>query len=265
MFFYLSKILPVFVYPIGLVCFLGLAGLFLSRYPRGQKGVWLTAVTLLWLASSRVGMVALVRPLETYVTAPQPIPQAEVIVVLGGSTRAHLSPRPMVDLNEAGDRLIYAAWLYQQGVAPRVLLSGGNVTWLSRGATDSEASEMAELLPLMGVPASALWLEDQSRNTYENAVNGRTLLDKAGIHRLVLVTSALHMPRAKALFEAQGFEVIPAPTDFMVTDREMAQWREGGIPLFLFNLTPTADNLALTTHALKEYLGLLVYWLSGWL
>ena len=129
----------------------------------------------------------------------------------------------------------------------------------------SPAVDMAVLLGLLGVPEDAIWLEPDSRNTYENALNSRIMLDARGIRRVVLVTSAAHMPRSVALFERQGLEVIPAPADFRVTQAGWQMLTSGSPEAQMVGLLPSAENLAITTSALKEYLGILVYRLRGWL
>jgi uncharacterized SAM-binding protein YcdF (DUF218 family) len=187
----------------------------------------------------------------------QEIPHGDAIVLLGGGTQSQFYPRPLVEINSAGDRLIYAAWLYHQGAAEHILVSGGSIEWLNQ---ESEpAQDATEILAMLGVPANALWLEGDSRNTYENAANSRPILEGNGARRLVLVTSAAHMPRAAALYRRQGFEVIPAPTDFRITSADWEQLRSGSIEAHLINLIPTAENLGLTTSALREYLGLAIY------
>ena len=79
---------------------------------------------------------------------------------------------------------------------------------------DSPAEDMAVLLEMMGVPRQAMMFEDQSRNTAESAHAAWEFLSAQNIRRIILVTSAEHMPRSVALFEKEGFEVVPAPTDF---------------------------------------------------
>jgi uncharacterized SAM-binding protein YcdF (DUF218 family) len=124
-------------------------------------------------------------------------------VLLAGSTHSAQYPRPFIEVNGAGDRVIYAARLYQLGKAPRILLSGGRIEWLESG--DSPAQDMAVLLEMMGVPAQALSFEDSSRNTAESAQAAWQLLSEEGVRRIILVTSASHMPRSVALFQNQGF------------------------------------------------------------
>jgi uncharacterized SAM-binding protein YcdF (DUF218 family) len=264
MFFFLSKSLPLLVYPVGLTCLLILAALWLHRHTRWQTLFLLGALMLLGLGGNRLITMTLVSLLERQHLPPATLPERSVVVVLGGSTRLAEYPRPLNEVNEAGDRLLYAAWLYQQGKASQLVLSGGYATWTGPQGVP-EAEQMASLLELMGVPRTALLLETVSRNTYENAVEVRKLLEPAGVKQIILVTSALHMPRSVAIFEAQAFEVLPAPTDFFVTDADWAYFTSASLPLQLINLIPSVDDLWLTSRALKEYIGLVVYRLQGWL
>ena len=117
----------------------------------------------------------------------------------------------------------------------------------------------------MGIPDEAIWREDQSRNTRENAIYSREFLQQKDIDRIALVTSASHMPRALALFEAQGFDVVPMPTDYQVTEAGWESLHYANARFQLFNLLPTARNLEMTTVALKEYLGVAAYRLLGWM
>jgi len=196
--------------------------------------------------------------------APEEIPSAEVIVVLGGGTEPAAKPRPSVEVNGAGDRVLYAASLYRQGKAEHILLSGGDISWLNEGST-TPAEDMAVLLTSIGIPEEALWLEKASKNTYENAIYCKEILEEAEIDRILLVTSAMHMPRAVALFEKQGLEVIPIPVDFSMTADESPTDRNGSFLVKTIKIIPQASNLSLTTNALKEYFGFLVYKLQGWL
>jgi len=123
---------------------------------------------------------------------------------------------------------------------------------------------MFQLLELMGVPPGAMWLESESRNTYENAAFTHQILESKGINKILLVTSAAHMHRSVKLFEAQGLDVIPLPTDYVVTETNWKRLSQGSLMAKLLYLIPGADNLSLTTRILKEYLGILYYNLKGW-
>jgi uncharacterized SAM-binding protein YcdF (DUF218 family) len=268
MFFLLSKILPLFLYPLGLACLLLGVGLLIRR----REGLYTRLVTLgllvLWLGGNRIVATALVRSLEwMHIPASASgaaVPQADVIVVLGGSARAQAFPRPMAELDERGSRLFYAARLYRQGAAEHVLLSGGNVPWLSSSSTP-EAETMADVLAFMGVPREAMWLEPNSRNTYENAVETQKILESQGVSRVILVTSAMHMPRSYRVFQKTGLEVIPLSADYLVSQGDWDLLFQPDPVVQLLNLLPTARNLHMTTDALKEVVGIAVYRLRGWL
>lgn len=264
MFVYLSKLLPLLIYPLGLACLLLGGALVLRRRRSWSLYLVAAAFLLLWLCGNRLVSMSLVRSLEWQYLPPAELPRAEVIVVLGGGTRSQVYPRPIHEIGEAGDRLLYAAYLYHQGVAPHLLLSGGVVA-VDGPALQPEAEAMATLLTLLNVPHDALWLEPRSRNTHENAVETRKLLEPRGINRIVLVTSAMHMPRAVAIFEKQGFEVVPAPTDFLVTQADWNYYLTPSPAVQVFNLLATPEALDNTSRALKEYVGILVYRLRGWL
>ena len=242
MFLYLSKILPLFVYPLGLACLLLVLALILRKRPRWSTLLVVAVFCMLWLTGNRLVSMAVVRSLEWQYLPPTTQPKAAVIVVLGGGTRPLAYPRATHEVNEAGDRLLYAASLYQNGVAPHVLVSGG-IVGVDGPALNQEAESMGALLATMGVPASALWLETNSRNTYENAVETKKILDAKGIDRIVLVTSAMHMPRSVAIFEKQGFTVIPAPTDYMVTQADWDYYFAPDPAIQVFNLFPGAEAM----------------------
>lgn len=263
MFVFLSKFLPLFVYPVGLASILIILALVLRGKPRAQKTSLILTLVLLFLSGNRWVAMSVVRSLEWRYLPSESLPEAEVIVVLGGGTEPRLYPRSTPELNSAGDRLLYAAWLYRQGKAPHLLLTGGKIEWMNPGEAGAES--MAVILEMIGVPKQAIWLETASENTHDNAVNCRKILEEKGIRRVILVTSALHMPRSVALFERQGLEVIPAPTDFSVTQADWQQLTEANLPAQLIRLLPTADNMSALTDALKEYLGILIYRLRGWL
>jgi uncharacterized SAM-binding protein YcdF (DUF218 family) len=262
MFVFLSKALPPFIYPLGLACLLISLALLLGRRAGWRQAVLVLALLVLLLGGNRWVAMGLARSLEWCYLPPSPLPEAQAIVLLGGGTESPESPRPMTEINGAGDRVLYAAWLYRQGKAPVILASGGLLDWELHET--SAAENMQALLQFIGVPAEAILTQPDSRNTYEDALFSARILKEKGIQRILLVTSAWHMPRAFRLFQAQGLEVVPAPVDFTVTD---AAWKELTTPdvrLQLLALLPSAERLGLTTRMLKEHLGMLVYDLQGY-
>jgi uncharacterized SAM-binding protein YcdF (DUF218 family) len=252
----LSKLLPAFIYPVGLLALLLIAAILLYKKRRAQMTLLVAALVLLFVAGNRWTAYSLVRSLERRNLPVGGLPDADAIVVLGGGTELVSPPRPFQEINGAGDRVIYAARLYLEGKAPVILATGGRIAWYGPAAS-TPASEMQTLLEFMGVPPNAILLEDQSQNTAENASLSAPLLRAHNAQKILLVTSAMHMPRASALFAAQGFEIFPAPTDFIVADQDWDILRQGGLAGNFLDLFPSGSSLNLTTNALKESLGLL--------
>lgn len=263
MFLFFSKLLPLFVYPLGLACVLMVVALVMWwRRSRWVPVPLSLALIVLLLASNTWVANSLVRSLEWQQLPPKELPTADAIVLLGGATKSAFPPRPGVDLSEGGDRVFYAAQLYREGKAPLVIASGGRIAW--RGGGPSESADMAEILKTLGVPSSAILQDPSSLNTYQNAVNVRQIMKKRDIRRVLLVTSAMHMPRSLQIFKRQGIEAIAAPTDFLVSQQEFEEANSSPQATVL-SLLPDTDRLEKTTLALKEYMGMVVYRLRGWL
>jgi uncharacterized SAM-binding protein YcdF (DUF218 family) len=186
-------------------------------------------------------------------TRIEAVPTADVIVMLGGAIGAPRPPRIYPDLNEAADRVWYAARLYRAGKAPFVIASGGALPW--KDQRYREAPVMQSLLSDWGVPADSVLLESGSANTYENATLTAELMKERGFDRALLVTSALHMRRALATFRSAGVTVHPAATDYQVVEAEYT----------LLDLFPEAGALAGSTAAIREYVGYLAYEWRGWI
>ena len=115
---------------------------------------------------------------------------------------------------------------------------------------------MAKILRQRGVPESAIILENDSRHTYENAQYSDRLLQNLRLKRVLLVTSALHMPRALATFRKRGIDTLPASSAPQITlpeEDDLNPW------------LPHIRSLEASRTIIKEYLGLFGYWSRGWL
>ncbi len=165
---FLSKFLPQFIYPTGFVFLLLLLALVFHRRRRLRNGLLITSVLILLLAGNRWVSTSLARSLEWQYPPLPAGQQAPVMIVLAGGTEPQEDPRQTVEFNGAGDRVLYAAHLYKAGVAPLLLLCGGDIPWMDTSAA-SPAEDMQSLLLEMGVPQEALILETKSQNTSENA------------------------------------------------------------------------------------------------
>jgi len=254
----LTKILAQLVYPLTQSLILNIAAGLLFWRRRQRLGGLCLAVSLswLWLCATPAFSDFLRAPLErTYPPVPiADLPNADAIVILGGGMQAAAPPHRLnFNLGSAADRIWYGAQLYKAGKADRILATGGGLPWFGSG--QPEAPAIVQFLANLGVPEQVVLLETTSMNTYQNALHSKPVLQTQQLNSILLVTSALHMPRALATFRAQGFQAQPAPTDFEVVP--VAQ------PTALRWL-PDAEALADTTRGLREYLGLLAYRMLKW-
>jgi uncharacterized SAM-binding protein YcdF (DUF218 family) len=227
--------------PFFLLCFLLGALLINLWYRRRETKGRLLALTALYLALVALGLPVVGRlallSLECQYPSLHHMPaEAQAIVVLEGGECGSLY------------RCLRAAELYRGGMACPVLLSCTPDT-----ARYSSAVAMREHLLRLGVRAEDILLEKGSQNTYENAVNSREILDVRGVHTIVLVTDAVHMPRAAACFRKQGYEVVAAGHPL---DPEPGQ---NG----LFEYLPDVRALYKSGYASQEWLGLAWYWCRG--
>lgn len=271
MFVYLSKFLPYLVYPAGIITILALAGLIFCRSAKAKNLMLWLILLFVFAAGNKLPGAYLIRKLEQTYPVYNGTDKADAIVVLGGGTVTKSDPRPTVEVNGAGDRILYAVKLYREGAADLILSGGSYIGWkdgqvLTENGISSPASEMAELMTdLLNIPREALLIQDLSVNTYEEAVEDAKLLKERGMNRIILVSSATHMRRAVPLFEKQGLEVIPAPTDFSYSDQEWENLlRFNGATAYTF-FVPTVGSMETLQNALKEYLGYFIYHLRGWI
>lgn len=254
----LSKLLPVAVYPLGLVIELIVLGLFFIHRKKVRLAYGCLGFSLFILLAFSNQYVAgmLFRKLERrYPTVNEQTVKADAIVVLGGCCRPNISPRNHVEFNEGAERIFEGIRLFKAGAAPVVIPTGGGIDFILKG--QKEGNDMREALVEFGVPEGAVLAETQSRNTHENAVLVKKLMREKNIPlHIILVTSAAHMRRSVTIFTKAGFDVIPAPADFLVEDRSGDTW---------FNLLPKVECLTMSTQAIKEWIGIMVYKLMGWL
>ncbi len=233
----------------------GTGALAAFRWRRSGMALVGGGILVLWVFSAPVVADRLRGRLEGQYppTHADSLPSAEAVVVLGGGVSPPRPPRIHPDLNNAADRVWHAARLYQVGKAPLVIASGGTQPWKNQRALEAPATKV--LLQDWGVPGDSILLESKSANTYENATRTAGLMEQRGLDCVLLVTSALHMPRALAVFRSAGIKAVPAPTDFQVGDRRYT----------VLDVLPDAGALAGSTAAIREYVGYLVYDWRGWI
>jgi uncharacterized SAM-binding protein YcdF (DUF218 family) len=256
LFFILSKTVGVLVMPTNFLIVLALVGVVLSltRFARAGRRIVIAAIVLLAIAAfSPLGNL-LLYPLESRFpqwNAAQGAPDG--IVVLGGPIDPDLSVAHDVPvIRAAPDRIVAAAALALKYPNAKIVFSGGSSSLVSN--EQREADYAATVFESLGVDRARLIMDRASRNTYENAVLSKQLAAPKPGERWLLVTSAYHMPRAVGLFRKVGFAVEPYPVDWHV-GRDAAD-------ILAFTQFST-DGLVRTDIAVREWLGLVAYWLAG--
>lgn len=248
----LTKLIATLLLPPGLILLLLLGGWLLARrHDLAGRFLALAGFALLWLASTPLVADFAIGLLETapaLTAADLRPPRAGAIVVMcGGRTPAapEYGGRDVVS-RWTLERARYAAFLHRQTRLP-ILVTGGKVFG---GARPAEAELLRETLENdFHVPVR--WVEGESRNSQENAVNSYRLLSAAGLTRIYLVTHAWHLPRSRRAFEQAGFTVIPAPTGY----RRAFDHEE---PLLL-RLLPSRHAFQTSALFFHEVLGLVWY------
>lgn len=253
----LWRVLFFLVQPSHLALLLiGLGLLILFLHPtRARLGKLLAAtgfVALVVLGFSPIGYALLLPLEERFPRRELPTGQIRGIIFLGGFEDPSVShARSALILNESAERLTEAVLIARAFPDAKIVFTGGASEIFMR--SPSGASAVGGFLEAAGIPAERIVLEDRSRNTYENAIETGKLVDpKPGEHWL-LVTSAWHMPRAVGTFRHAGFDVIPWPTDY----------RTRGTQDFLLLSDKLTEGLRRTDTAVREWIGLIAYWLLG--
>jgi len=254
MFFVVSKVFWFFLQPLNLSLFLLFAGVaaLLAGWRRLAIAGCLGGFLILVLASWTSLGALLLNPLEERFQRPQSLTRVDGIVVLGGGLEGAINlARGGYELNRAGDRFVETAILARRFPEARIVVSGGVGSLILDGEGDAATAE--RLLTALGVARERLVLENESRNTYENAVFTKRLVSPAPGETWLLVTSAFHMPRSMALFRKADFAVLPWPVDYRTSGQE-------GVGFFRDN---PGDSLQNTAMGIREWIGLVAYWLSG--
>lgn len=253
LFFFASKLLWAVLRPNTLALLLAVLGLALVW--RGRRfGRWPLLLGLGWYAAVFALPVAalLTLPLESRFARPAMAPPAVTgIVVLGGAveqalTEAHGIPA----LNGAAERMTEAVALARRHPEARLVFTGGSAAIAPGGPTEAETARL--LWTSLGVPPDRMVFEAESRNTHENAVFTHRLLQPTQDQTWLLITSASHMPRSVGVFRQAGWRVVPWPVNFTTGPDPALWWND-----------PFPTRLNRAEWALREYVGLAVYWLTG--
>ena len=243
---YLHKILPIFVLPIMLVIIIILIGLI-----QHKKKLIYIAMGGIYLISTPIfsnNFFKLVEGSE-YRKPISAIDSADAIVVLSG----------MLAINEMGDST-YVEWgdpdrffggmaLFKSGKAQKLVFTGGKMPWNKAKKTEGEV--LRDYAISNGIATEKIWVTKDVENTADEAVAVKVLISPS--KRIILVTSAFHMYRAKRLFEKEGFEVIAYKVDYKTA---------GNSTVTVMDFLPSAGNLAMTETGMREIIGRLYYFIK---
>lgn len=245
---WLHKALPIPFLPIGFCILLGSLGLLLRRR-------WLTglALLLLWGFSTHPLATWLVSGLERQYPAMEvkDCPKADAVVVLSGMLLKSVTSA--TEWNQAVDRFERGVELVASGRAPKLLLTRG-MFWPDVGR-ESEGEQLAREALKHGIPKEKIEVTDDP--VFETSAEVRSIrrtMEKHGWRRIILVTSATHMPRAMWLIGKQKIDAIPFPADF---EAERQQ------PLEFQSFLPQARYLETSERVIREWIGLTYYRVFG--
>jgi uncharacterized SAM-binding protein YcdF (DUF218 family) len=227
---------------------------FIVKSARSKKICLLSALSIFILFSNQWILNAYAKiwnPKPTDITKDLTIDKPYSCgIVLGGFG----SPDENGDgyFNVGSDRFIQAVELYRLGKVQHILISGGNGKDMDKDFKEGKWAK--EQMEIMGVPGSAIFYEDVSDNTADNAANSKRILDSAALPPpYLLITSAFHVPRAAQIFRNAGIPIIEYPSNYM----------EGRDGFKFWGFIPKPKNMFAWNDYLKETVGYVFYYLKG--
>jgi uncharacterized SAM-binding protein YcdF (DUF218 family) len=256
MFFFMSKLLDVLLEPLTWSALLWVVCLVLMvrRSPRVRLMAGLGAVSLINLfVFSQPGVAnGLQRSLEDQRSSMRPDVTYDAVVLLGGVVDVHAEqPEGRRSYNDNVERLLATFDVLRTGKARMAIISGGDPDQTRDEA--KEATTQADQLVDWGIERERIVVEPTAQNTWQNAVKVKAIADAKGWKDLLVVTSAFHMSRALGCFRAAGMAV-----DSLVVDRR------ANSPLRESSRLPRTAALEVSTRALREHVGRLIYRMQGY-
>jgi len=254
MFFYISKILAFLFSPIVWVFSLLLISFFVKIESRARK-MRLAALILLYVCSNPFLVDECFRAWEP-VTPDHDLTDTvyDAAIVLGGIGDIDLRLKK-INFGASGDRLFQTLKLYHQGRINKIIYTGGSGS--IEFPEKREGLFVETYLKTIQVPDSDLVVESTSRNTYENAVFTKKIVDSLKLKgKFLLVTSASHMPRSLAVFRKAGFSNLTP----YITNRSSGIRRRTFDHLFI----PNAGALLGLDMLIHEWIGYLTYKIRGY-
>ncbi len=255
MFFVLSKILSVFIHPLSWIILLIIFGIITKREKRKKWSFRIAGIVTLFF-SNTVIFCEFTRLWEMEGSKIETVEHHDVAIVLGGMAEYDNNLK-RISLRRGGDRIWQALQLYHLGKVDKIMIVGANGNIVDRGLR--EATQFKEALLNQGIPEQDILVEEYSKNTYQNAVESKKIIDQyPEIQKILLVTSALHMRRSKACFEKAGFNNF----NFFTTDHYTGSARGYSFEQFIL---PNASVMSDWGKLIHEWVGYATYWVTGYI
>jgi uncharacterized SAM-binding protein YcdF (DUF218 family) len=254
MFFYLSKIFSVLIAPFSWLLILFLVAVITKKVNRKKRSL-IAGFVILILFTNNVVFLEFARMWEINGTRIEAVDHYNVGIVLGGMAEYN-NDLERLSIRRGGDRIWQAIHLYHLKKIDKILISGDNGFLIEKGL--KEASQFKELLIQEGIPKEDILIETVSKNTHQNAVESKKVLDLTPENESVLlITSAIHMKRSKACFVKAGF----VDFDIFTTDHFTGPKRGYYFGQFII---PNESVLTDWNKLIHEWVGYLSYWVMGY-
>ena len=255
MFFIFSKILSILVHPFTWILLLVLFGLITKKVNRKKWSYRIAGIVALFF-SNTVIFCEFTRLWEPEGAKIENVGHYDVAIVLGGMAE-YDNNLDRLSLRRGGDRIWQTMHLYHVGKVDKIMIVGANGDIYDKGL--NEAVQFRDILLDFGIPDTDIIIEENSKNTYQNAVESKKVLkDYPDIEKILLVTSALHMKRSKACFEKAGF----LDFDTFTTDHYTGEKRGYTFEQFL---VPNVSNMSDWSKLIHEWVGYTSYWFAGYI
>lgn len=256
MFFYLSQLFSFLAMPLTIVLILLISG-FLVNSTIWKKKLIGSGILLLVIFTNNALSTLMINAWEPPFKLIASLPVYDIGIVLTGVTNINKTADDRTFFDKGADRATHAVQLYKEGKLKRILITGGQ--GFQSKNDQKEARLLANFMVTAGVPSSDLLIEDESKNTRENALFTKRMLDnrqEAHNQTFLLITSAFHMKRAEGCFRKVGLDVDTYPVDYYGNDN----------PVTIRSIIQPGPNSLLLWHKLtKEWIGLLVYSMAGYI
>jgi len=228
MFFILSKLVSIFLYPFNWFIISLCLFLFLKN-PIWKKRLKISTIVIFFLFSNSFLFLELMKKLEVHGTKIENVGNYDVGIVLGGMFEYN-NDLKVLSAKSHADRIWQAITLYKKGKIKKILISGASGYVTDRGL--QEAEQLREVLLIWGIPKKDLIVETVSKNTHENALETKKVLDASypNIEKRLLITSGFHMKRAKACFDKVGLPCDTFSTGLITGPNSSYYWDQYIIP-----------------------------------